>query len=248
MNGREVEVAWWGQRAAARSTIVLLHEGLGSVAMWRDAPALIAKRTQCAVMAYSRFGHGTSDLPRTPHTVDFMHDEARLLPAILDAAGVGRAVLLGHSDGGSIALIFAAEHAARTQALILEAPHVFVEPLSLSSIERATALYASTDLRDRLAKYHDNVDAAFRGWSDVWLHPDFLGWNLEHFLPHITCPVLLIQGEQDEYGTLKQIEAIERQVSAPVERLVLSDCGHSPHRDRRDAVLDAIAAFLASWL
>ena len=216
--------------------------------MWRDLPALIADRTQCAVMAYSRFGHGTSDLPPIPHTVDFMHDEARLLPVILDAARVERAVLLGHSDGGSIALIFAAEHPARTEALILEAPHVFVEPLSVSSIEHTTALYESTDLRDRLAKYHDNVDAAFHGWSDVWLHPDFLDWNLEEFLPRIICPVLLIQGEQDDYGTLRQIDAIERQVSGPVHRLVLADCGHSPHRDRRDAVLDAIAGFLTRWL
>ncbi len=176
-----------------------------------------------------------------------MHDEARLLPATFDAAGVDRPILLGHSDGGSIALIFAAEQPARVHALILEAPHVFVEDVSVASIERVTAAYATADLRGRLAKYHRDVDTAFRGWSDVWLHPDFLEWNLEPVLPHVTCPVLLIQGEDDEYGTMRQIDAISAQVSGPVTRLDLADCGHSPHRDQQAAVLDAIAAFIDRW-
>jgi pimeloyl-ACP methyl ester carboxylesterase len=227
--------------------MVLLHEGLGSVTMWRDFPAAIAERTQCPVLAYSRFGHGTSDPPGAPHTVRFMHDEARLLPAILDAAGVGRPILLGHSDGASIALIFAADHPARARALILEAPHVFVEDVSVASIKRVTAEYETTDLRDRLARYHRDADVAFRGWSDVWLRPEFLAWNLEGLLPRVTCPVLLIQGDRDEYGTIRQIEAIAGQVSGPAARLDLADCGHSPHRDQREAVLDAVAGFIDRW-
>ena len=244
VDDRAVEVAWWGRTNSTRGVIVLLHEGLGSVLMWRDLPAAIAERTQCAVMAYSRFGHGSSDPPATAHTIHFMHEEARLLPGILDAAGIERPILLGHSDGASIALVCAAEHPERVRALILEAPHVFVEDLSVSSIARTTALYDTSNLRDRLAPYHDNVDVAFRGWSDVWLHPDFLRWNLEEFLPRITCPVLLIQGEQDEYGTVRQLDAIERQIAASADRLVLANCGHAPHRDQREAVLDAVEQFV----
>ena len=197
-------------------------------------------------MAYSRFGHGHSDRPAHPHTIDFMHDEAAVLPRILDAAGIDRAMLFGHSDGGSIALIAAAQSPARVAALILEAPHVFVEDLSIASIERTTANYETTDLRARLARHHDDVDAAFRGWSDVWLNAEFRAWNLEGFLPRITCPTLLIQGEDDEYGTLRQVEAIQRQVAGPIERLVLPKCGHSPHRDRPEEVLAAAERFLGS--
>jgi pimeloyl-ACP methyl ester carboxylesterase len=247
VDGRELEVAWWGDINSTRPTMVLLHEGLGSVAMWRDFPAAITARTRCPVMAYSRLGHGTSDPPAAPHTVGFMHDEARRLPAILDAAGVGQPILFGHSDGASIALIFAAEHPERARALILEAPHVFVEDVSVASIERVTAAYETTDLRNRLAKYHRDADVAFRGWSDVWLHPEFLTWNLEALLPRATCPVLLIQGDRDEYGTLRQIDAIARQVSGPAARLELANCGHSPHRDQREAVLDAVAGFIDRW-
>ena len=247
VDGREIEIAWWGNTASTRPTVVLLHEGLGSVSMWRDLPGAIAERTGCRVMAYSRFGHGTSDPPAAAHTVAFMHDEARLLPVILDAAGVDKPILFGHSDGGSIALIFAAQQPARVHAMILEAPHVFVEDVSVASIERVTAAYETTDLRSRLAKYHRDVETAFRGWSDVWLHPEFREWNLEAMLPQVTCPVLLIQGEDDEYGTMRQIDAISAQVSGPLSRLELPHCGHSPHRDRRDAVLEAMAAFIDRW-
>jgi pimeloyl-ACP methyl ester carboxylesterase len=244
---RGIEAAWWGHASADRTPIVLLHEGLGSVAMWRDFPAAVAERTSRRVMAYSRFGHGWSDPPSSRHTIQFMHEEAERLPEILDAAAISRAIVLGHSDGGSIALIFAAQHATRTAALILEAPHVFVEDVSVASIERTTAEYAAqANLRSRLGRYHANVDSAFRGWSDVWLDPTFREWNLEPYLPRITCPVLLIQGQQDEYGTLRQIDAIQQQVTGPVERLVLPDCGHSPHRDQKDTVLAAIAEYVAA--
>jgi pimeloyl-ACP methyl ester carboxylesterase len=198
------------------------------------------------VLAYSRFGHGQSDRPEEPHTTAFMHEEAALVPRILDEAKIERAVLFGHSDGGSIALIAAAQSPARVAALILEAPHVFVEDVSIASIEQTTASYETGDLRARLARHHADVDAAFRGWSDVWRNPAFRAWNLEAFLPLISCPALMIQGEQDEYGTLRQVEAIGRQLTGPVEMLILPQCGHSPHRDRPDAVLDAVSRFLSS--
>jgi len=247
VDGRAVEVAWWGSANSTGPTIVLLHDGLGSVGLWRDLPAALAERTRCRVMAYSRFGHGASDPPATPHTIHFMHEEARWLPTMLDAAAVERPILFGHSDGGSIALLFAAEHHARAHALILEAPHVFVEAVSVASVERTTTLFETSDLRERLARHHENVELAFRGWSDVWLHPDFRRWNLEDCLPRVTCPLLLIQGEQDEYGTLGQLDAIERLVATPVERLVLAHCGHSPHRDQREPVLEAVRQFVNRW-
>jgi pimeloyl-ACP methyl ester carboxylesterase len=242
--GRAIEAAWWGPARSSRAPIVLLHEGLGSVAMWRAFPAAVAERTGRRVMAYSRYGHGASAAPPAPHTVQFMHDEAHLLPEVLDAADIASAVLLGHSDGGSIALIAAAEFPNRVPALILEAPHVFVEDVSLRSIDRMQRLYADATLRQRLARYHADVDTAFRGWSEVWLDPAFRDWNLEEYLPRISCPLLLIQGEDDEYGTLAQVDAIVRQVSGAAERLVLAQCGHSPHRDQPDRVLDAIARFV----
>jgi pimeloyl-ACP methyl ester carboxylesterase len=244
VDAHAIEVASWGPPVSSCAPIVLLHEGLGSVAMWRGFPAAVAQRTGCRVMAYSRYGHGASDPPPAPHTVRFMHDEAHLLPKVLDAAGIATAVLLGHSDGGSIALIAAAEFPERVQALILEAPYVFVEEVSLLSIERMQRLYAGADLRERLGRYHANVDTAFHGWNDVWLDPAFRGWNLEEYLPRISCPVLLIQGEDDEYGTIAQVDAIARQVSGTVERLVLPACGHSPHRDQPDRVLAAIERFV----
>jgi pimeloyl-ACP methyl ester carboxylesterase len=241
---RAIEAAWWGQASTDRTSIVGLHEGLGSVAMWRDFPAAVAERTNRRVMAYSRFGHGWSDPPPKPHTNSFMHDEAHLLAEVLDAAEIDRAILLGHSDGGSIALIFAAEYGPRCDALILEAPHVFVEDVSIASITRTTTWYETTDLRRRLARYHADVDCAFRGWSDVWLDPGFRAWNLESYLPRIARPVLVIQGQQDEYGTMRQVEAIQRGMAGPVELLLLNNCGHSPHNDQRETVVSTIARFI----
>jgi pimeloyl-ACP methyl ester carboxylesterase len=195
-------------------------------------------------MAYSRFGHGASDPPETPHTRAFMHDEAELLPEILDVARIDRAILWGHSDGGSIALIAAADNPDRVAAMVLEAPHVFVEDIGLASIDRMRTLFATSDLRERLARHHQHVDVAFSGWCDIWLDPTFRSWNLERELRRVTCPVLLVQGVQDRYGTLAQIDAIAKTVRGPVERLVLDPCGHSPHRDQRAAVLDAVARFV----
>ena len=237
VQGRAIEAQWWGA-PSERVPIVLLHEGLGSVAMWRDFPQALAERTDRRVLAYSRFGHGESDAPAEPHTIDLMHNEARLLPELLDTAGVTTAILFGHSDGGSIALITAAEAPARVSALVLEAPHVFVENVSLTSIARMKRHWETTNLRERLARYHRDVDVAFRGWNEVWLDPQFRRWNLESYLP-------LIQGDLDEYGTLDQIDALERQVAGPTTRLILKECGHSPHRDQPQAVLDAISKLVS---
>ena len=241
-----LETRWWNEAARERvDPIVLLHEGLGSLSLWRDFPDKLVAATGRAVFAYSRAGHGASDPPVTPRNGRFMHEEAiDWLPEILDQAGIARAAFLGHSDGGSIALIFAATSPARVAALILEAAHVFVEDVSIASIERMKREYDTTDLRRRLSKHHAHVDAAFTGWNDVWLSPEFRDWNIEEYLPRVIAPTLVIQGEDDEYGTLRQVDAIARQLGGPVETLVLPDCGHSPHRDQPTRVLDAIAKFL----
>lgn len=244
VDGRRLEAAWWTPRAPAGVPLVLLHDGLGSVRRWRQFPADLAERTGRCVFAYSRFGHGSSDAAAGRRSVDFVHEEAALVPAVLAAAGTARAALLGHSDGGSIALVAAAEHRALVDALILEAPHVFVEEISVASVERTTESFQTTNLRDRLGRYHDDVDAAFGHWSGVWLDAGFRDWNIEALLNRIACPVLAIQGVDDEYGTLLQLDAIERHVRGPFERLVLDDCGHTPHRDQPEAVLGAIRDFI----
>ena len=219
--------------------------------MWRDFPDALVERTGCAALVYSRAGHGTSAPPHAPRGVRFMHEEATVvLPELLNLFGIEQPILLGHSDGGSIALIYAgstftsAVDTPTPRGLILLAPHVFVEDCSIASIARMRDLYSTTDLRARLAKYHANVDAAFHGWNDVWLDPAFRSWNIEAYLPAITCPVLVLQGEDDEYGTRAQVEAIATQVRGPVETAMLPRCGHSPHRDQREHVLNRIAAFL----
>lgn len=233
-----------GQRS--QPTLVFLHEGLGSVALWRDFPRQVATATGLGVLAYSRAGYGRSTpavLPRQPR---YMHDEALVtLPALLDKLGIAQPVLVGHSDGASIALIHAGSQGPDVRAVVALAPHVFVEDVSIASIEQAKQTYSSTGLRDRLARYHADVDSAFFGWNDIWLAPEFRQWNIEPWLPRIRCPVLLIQGRDDEYGTLAQLDAIERQIAAPVERVVLADCGHSPHRDQPQATLAAITAFVS---
>lgn len=228
-------------------TLILLHEGLGCVALWKDFPSRLAQATGCRVLVYSRSGYGGSTPCPLPRPLTFMHDEGLgVLPDILDAAGVDEAILVGHSDGASIALIHAGGvRDPRVRGLVLMAPHVFVEELTLSSIRQAASAYQTTDLRQRLARHHgDNVDCAFWGWNRAWLDPGFLHWNIEEFLPAVTVPVLVIQGQDDPYGTLLQVEAIERQCRGPVRRLVLERCGHSPHRDQRERTFSAMADFV----
>ncbi len=228
-----------------RPTLVFLHEGLGSVAMWRDFPAKVAAATGCRTLVYSRYGYGESDLLTEPFTVRYMHDEALIaLPELLDKLEIDKPVLVGHSDGGSIALIHAGGAGRAVAGLILMAPHVFVEDLSIASIAQAKVTFETTDLAQKLGKYHHDSAKTFRGWNDIWLHPDFRAWNIEEYLPKVACPVLAIQGEDDEYGTPAQVEAIRKQAKGEVEVLMLADCRHSPHKDQPQATLEAMAGFI----
>jgi len=238
-----LEYAWTGGRGPR--AVVLLHEGLGSLGLWRDFPRKLADATGCPVFAYSRPNYGRSSASAPlPRPVGYMHDEALLLGEVLRAADVRDPVLFGHSDGASISILYAAAHAVR--ALVLEAPHVFAEELSLESIAKARDAYERGDLRARLSRWHDHVDAAFWGWNGPWLHPGFRGWCLTGCLPSIRAPALLVQGDADEYGTLAQIEAIQRGLAGPNESLIVPGAGHSPHRDAEAAVLDATSRFLHS--
>jgi pimeloyl-ACP methyl ester carboxylesterase len=231
---------------AGRPDIVMLHEGLGSVALWKDFPLQLARATGSNVVVYSRFGYGKSTPAREPRTVRYMHDEALVvLPQVLDALEIESPILFGHSDGGSIALIHAGGSGRRVGGVIALAPHVFVEDLSVTSIAAAKVAYQTTNLRDKLSRYHDDVDRVFWGWNDMWLSTEFRAWNIEEYLPRIPCPILAIQGEEDEYGTMEQIRRIER-ASARVDTLCLTDCRHSPHRDQPQRVLDAVARWISS--
>ena len=225
-------------------TVVMLHEGLGSVSMWKDFPERLARATQSTIVIYSRYGYGRSTPAELPRTVQYMHDEAlKTLPLFLDALRIENPILFGHSDGGSIALIHAGGSDRKVSGVIAMAPHVMVEDISISSIAAAKRAYETTDLRDRLARYHDDVDGAFWGWNNIWLDPAFRTWNIEHYLPAISCGVLAIQGSQDEYGSMEQLERIER--LAPDLRLCkIERCRHSPHRDRPEVVLEAVTTWI----
>jgi pimeloyl-ACP methyl ester carboxylesterase len=230
--------------AANAPTIVMLHEGLGSIAMWKDFPEQLAQATGCRVLVYSRYGHGKSERLAEKRSVDFMHHEAKVvLPELLRQFEIQQPILLGHSDGASIAIIYAGAWPQQVRALILEAPHVFVEDLSVQSIANMRTQFESTDLPQKLARYQDHVEGTFRGWNDIWLDPDFRQWNIEEYLAPITCPVLVIQGENDEYGTLAQVQAIQRLIPATQTR-ILPRCGHSPHRDHTALTLETASKFI----
>jgi pimeloyl-ACP methyl ester carboxylesterase len=246
--GHRLEVEWHGPGPDHAPTLVLLHDGIGCISTWRDFPAALASATGCGAMVYSRAGYGGSDPVALPRPLTYMHHEGLdVLPDLLDAAGVRRAVLVGHSDGGTIALLHASTPKAepRVRGLVLEAPHVFCEDCSVRAIEAAGEDYTTGDLRQRLARHHgDNVDCAFWGWNRAWLDPGFRSWNIEGHLPAVAVPVLVVQGEDDPFGTLAQVDSIERLCAGPVERLVLGDCGHTPHREQPEATLAAMAAFI----
>jgi pimeloyl-ACP methyl ester carboxylesterase len=251
VGGVRLEARWIGPPSDAAPTLVFLHEGLGSASLWRDFPDRLAAATGCGALVYSRAGYGGSDPVVLPRPVRFMHDEAVVLAGVLEQAAVREPILIGHSDGASISIIYAGGGAGSPVpgllGLVLEAPHVFAEPHGLESIARIGEAYRTTDLRERLARHHGaNVDVAFRGWNEVWLDPAFRAWNLEEYLPAIRVPALVLQGEADEYGTWRQVEAIERQSGGPVEALALPGCGHSPHRERPDLALAAMARFIAA--
>lgn len=226
--------------------LVFLHEGLGSVALWRDFPAQVAAQTGAEVLVYSRRGYGQSSPLATPNTVNYMHDEARqVLPELLRRWRLERPILVGHSDGGSIALIYAGSDIAPLGGLVLMAPHVFVEDITIASIAAAKEAYKTTDLGQRLGRYHADPDHSFWGWNDIWLLPAFRHWNIEAFVPKIECPMLVLQGRDDEYGTPAQLEAITRLARSSCETVLLPDCRHSPHRDQPVRTLGLIAGFVA---
>jgi pimeloyl-ACP methyl ester carboxylesterase len=249
--GREtrIEHAWFARDRRNAPLMVFLHEGLGSLAMWKDFPQRVCEALGCRGLVYSRPGYGRST-PRASDEVwesDFMHRQAHeVLPLLLEALDIDatreRLWLFGHSDGGSIALLYAARFADRTAGVVVLAPHILVEDLSITSIEGARQAYLKTDLRDRLGRYHDDADSAFWGWNRIWLDPRFRHWSIADEVRSITCPVLAVQGIDDEYGTLEQIRGLARRVPQ-TQLLELADCGHSPYRDQPDALVRAVASF-----
>jgi pimeloyl-ACP methyl ester carboxylesterase len=243
VDGKRLEVVRW-DGDPGRPAIVMLHEGLGSVSLWRDFPLRLCERTGCTVVAYSRYGYGRSDVLREKREPDYMHHEGEMvLPALLAALGIERPVLFGHSDGASIALVCAGAHPELVRALVLEAPHVFVEEVSVASIAGAKTAYATTDLPAKLARHHADADATFYGWNDIWLDPRFRAWNIERYAERVRCPVLLIQGDADDYGTTAQLDSIAARVASS-ETLFVTGAGHSPHRETPEIVLDRIASFI----
>ncbi len=250
--GRDVHIEhrWIAPERKAAPLVVFLHEGLGSLAMWKDFPQRFCDAANARGLVYSRPGYGRST-PRAADefwNLDFMHRQAHeVLPALLQALGVDTLVdrpwLFGHSDGGSIALLHAAEFVERVAGAIVLAPHIMVEDLSIENIAQTRSAYQQGDLRQRLARHHEDPDSAFWGWNDIWLDPAFRNWSIEREIESIACPLLAIQGTGDEYGTLEQIRGIARRL--PQTRLLeLPDCGHSPHRDQAERVIAAAVAFI----
>jgi len=239
--GRSLEYEWIGGGAR---TLVFLHEGLGSIRQWREFPAQVAGATGWRALVYDRYGYGRSDVLREPRVgVEFMHDGAlNELPELLENLNVRDPVLVGHSDGASIALIHAGTYEVR--GVVAMAPHVFIEDICIDSIAKAAGAFETTDLPARLGKYHRDARKTFHLWADAWLDPAFRDWNIEEYLPRIKCPVLAIQGQGDEYGTMAQLDAIRQRAGGPCELLKLPDCGHSPHRDQPERVVRAIADFV----
>jgi pimeloyl-ACP methyl ester carboxylesterase len=245
--GHRLEAFWIGPPPGRDPILVFLHEGLGSAGALLKFATAVSEATGRGALVYSRVGYGASDPAPLPFPVRFMHDEASVLSEVLDVLEIEAAILVGHSDGASIALIHAAgPGAGRIRGLVLLAPHSFVEPITISSIAALPERFQHGDLRSRLERLHGkNTDHIFQGWTEVWLRPEFRAWTIEDLLPSVTCPVLVIQGADDEYGTIRQVEAIAMRAGGPVETLVLSDCGHAPHRDRRDVALTAIERFVS---
>jgi pimeloyl-ACP methyl ester carboxylesterase len=244
--GRSLNYEWIASQARSAPVLVFLHEGLGSIRQWRDFPARVAAATRCPALVYDRYGYGQSDLlQEARRDVRFMHDEAlRFLPALRRSLSLEDVILVGHSDGASIALIHAgAEHPVRGVAVM--APHVFIEPVCLSAIDKAKTTFETTDLPEKLGRYHRDARRTFYGWADVWTEDNFQSWDIrDDYLPRIQAPVLAIQGYGDEYGTMAQLDEIARKVGGPCELLKLEDCGHTPFRGQLEKTLAALQGFI----
>jgi pimeloyl-ACP methyl ester carboxylesterase len=235
---------------AGRPTLIFLHDSLGCVELWRDFPDKLADAVQCNVLVYDRVGYGKS-APMDTHerAIDYMEQEADVLHEMLQQLKIGDSILFGHSDGGSIALLAAAKYPERIKAVVCEAAHIFVEDVTLKGIRQAMEAYKDTDLKHRLQKYHDDkVETLFKAWTETWTRPDFLNWNIVHFLPSIMCPLLFIQGEADEYGTLKQLKKTVSGVTGRAQEYILAGIGHTPHKEAPDLVIDAAKIFIESIL
>jgi pimeloyl-ACP methyl ester carboxylesterase len=246
IGAQRLEYRFVGPQPDKAPTLVLLHEGLGCVGLWNDFPEKLSTATGTGVFVYSRAGYGKSSPVKLPRPLSYMHDEAReTLPRVLDAIGFQRGLLIGHSDGASIAAIYAGSHQDhRVGGLVLIAPHFFTEDPGIASIVEARRAYETGDLRARLARWHDDVDNAFKGWNGAWLDPDFRKWDITEFLAYIRVPVLIVQGEDDQYGTITQIEAAQQECYCPVEVTVLPGARHSPQRESPEVTLATIAEFV----
>jgi pimeloyl-ACP methyl ester carboxylesterase len=245
VNGKNLEWACWGPSPERRPTIVLLHEGLGCVGLWRDFPAMLAEATGYGVFAYSRLGYGNSDAAELPLPLNYMTREAiDVLPHVLEAIGLRKGILLGHSDGASIAAIYAGSiEDFRIRGLVLMAPHFFTEEMGLTEIAKAKEKFATTDLVTRMAKYHRDAAATFKGWNDAWLAPAFKSWNVAEVIDYLRIPVLAIQGRQDQYGTAAQIDEIDARIYSPLDVAWIENCKHSPHLDQPEQTLAAVKDF-----
>ena len=245
-----IEYRMAGPRPDKAPTLILLHEGLGSASMWGDFPEKLAAATGFGVFAYSRVGYGNSSPAQLPRQLDFMHVEAReVLPRILDAIGFRQGLLVGHSDGASVAAIYGGtvqDH--RVRGLVLMAPHFIVEDVTIRSIAEIRNAFDTTDVRQRFQRWHADADATVRGWTDVWLNNDFSTWDLTDELAYIRVPVLIIQGEDDHYGTVRQIEIAQEECYCPVDVLLMPGIKHVPHREAAEQTLNAIADFGARLL
>ncbi len=243
-----LEYQWVGVKHSDYPVVVFLHEGLGSIALWKDFPEKFCQANGFTGLIFSRYGYGLS----TPRPADekwssnFMHEQAhQVLPVFFSQLRITKPWLFGHSDGASIALLYASRFSQELSGIIVAAPHIFVENITIESIQTARQIYLTQGLRDKLSRYHADVDSAFWGWNDIWLDPSFRAWNIESELATISCPVLAIQGEDDEYGTLEQVYGIQKKVPA-TQIAVIPHCGHSPHRDQSEAISQAAAQFIFS--
>jgi pimeloyl-ACP methyl ester carboxylesterase len=250
IGSQHLEYRMIGPRPDAAPTLVLLHEGLGCVGLWGDFPDKLSAATGAGLLIYSRAGYGKSSPVKLPRPLTYMHDEARdVLPRLLDEIGFQRGILIGHSDGASIAAIYAGSHQDhRVGGLTLIAPHFFTEDAGIASIVEAKKAYETGGLRQRLARWHADVDNAFKGWNGAWLDPKFRQWDITEFLAYIRVPVLIVQGEDDQYGTVKQIEVAQQECYCPVDVALLPRARHSPQRDAPAATLNAIAEFVGRVL
>lgn len=246
INGSDLEYRMIGPAPEAAPTIVMLHEGLGAAKLWGDFPDKLAAATGCGVFVYSRAGYGASSPVTLPRKPDYMHVEAlEVLPKLLNAIGFRRGLLLGHSDGASIAAIYAGgiqDHRVRGVALI--APHFIVEDVGLASIAATKTVYEQGDLKTKLARWHNDVDSTFYGWNDAWLDPVFRDWDISEYLAYIRVPVAIVQGIDDQYGTMRQIEIAQEECYCPVDVTMVAGAGHSPHREAPEVTLAAVSEFV----